>query len=242
MGKGHGGGRGKVVGRGMGVGGWGGEDAGKKAVIRDCHPIQERGAVSVVGETTAKKQDTQEQFPPRTQHLPLTPPPNPTNQDDRIPAHRKTTETKILENRNCWDFKGTHFIHTNWSFKRPCESLTVMSKFLGKNSKNKKPIDGRSFSSPLGLSQHFFFFFSFRHSLSFFSHSSQPLEPVLGGNRFLHHVKLAAWRSPGAGRSGWKPFLSSPSDRTCMCVFHFKHLVKGYQKKKKKNRDSGSQG
>lgn len=58
-GRGMGEGGGKVVGRGMGVGEWGGEDAGKKAVVRDCHRIQERGAVSPVGETTAKKQDTQ---------------------------------------------------------------------------------------------------------------------------------------------------------------------------------------
>lgn len=129
---------GRGVGRARDVGEWGGEDAGKKAVVRDCHHTQERGAVSPVGQTTAKKQDTQELFPPQTQGPPLSPPPNPTNQDDRIPAHRKTTGTKILENRNCWDYKGTHFIHTNWSFERPCESLTVVPKFLGKKTKKQK--------------------------------------------------------------------------------------------------------
>ena len=51
--------RGKGMREGEGEGEGEREDVGKKAAIRDHHCIPEREAVSPVGETTAKKQDTQ---------------------------------------------------------------------------------------------------------------------------------------------------------------------------------------
>ena len=171
---------------------------------------------------------------------PPPPPFHPTHQDDRIPAHRKTTGTKVLENRNCWDYKGTHFIHTNWSFERPYESFNCSVQiFLG--GEKTQPIDGRSFSSPFGLSQHFFFS-SFWHRLS------RVFVPLNHRSLFWMETNPCAESSwqlvapPGAGRSGWKPFLVPPFDRTCVCVFHFKLLSDGYEKRKRKNRDSCGQG
>ena len=203
------------IGRGMGE--WGGEDAGKKAVVRDCHRIQERGAVSPVGETTAKKQDTQEQFPPRTQGPPISPTPQPHQPRRQDSSYRKTTGTKILENRNCWDYKGIHFIHTNWSVECPCESLTVVSKFLGKKPRNKTPTDGRSFSSPFGLSQHFFSSFRFGTAFPFF------FVPLNHWSVFwveTDSCTMSSWRlhsPPGLDIPGGNHSFSSLLDRTCVC-------------------------
>lgn len=190
------------------------------------------------------KQQQRSKTPSNSFHLgpkaqPASPPFHPTHQDDRIPAHRKTTGTKVLENRNCWDYKGTHFIHTNWSFERPCESFNCSVQIF-RGGEKPNPLTGGVFP-PLLVCHSIFFSLRFGTGFPIFSFLS-----IIGACSGWKPIHAPSQAGGFALPRGWTfrvetiPF--PPFDRTCVCVFHFKLLSDGYEKRKRKNRDSCGQG